>query len=240
MNRSELTPAMEDYLKTAYLLRERGDEVTVLALSSALEVTAPSVTNMVKKLAGLGLVRHTPYKNIDLTPGGEAVALEVVRHHRLLELYLTEFLGMSWETVHAEADRLEHHISEDLEERLAARLGQPDRDPHGDPIPARDLTMPAQEFRRLSELAPGEQGTVVRLRDQQPGLLQYLGVLGLVPGASVRLEAVAPFGGVTTIRVGAGDGVAHTIAGEIAACVLVRPLGSSRATVPMPFELGSL
>src|SRR5260370_4659150 len=116
MSRDDLTPAMEDYLKAAYLLRDRGEEVTVLALSSALSVSAPSVTNMVKKLAALGLVQHTPYRNIGLTPAGEAVALEVVRHHRLLELYLTEFLGMPWETVHAEADRLEHHISEELEQ----------------------------------------------------------------------------------------------------------------------------
>ncbi len=229
MNRADLTPAMEDYLKTAYLLRERGEAVTVLALSGALEVTAPSVTNMVKRLAGLGLLRHTPYKNIGLTPAGEAMALEVVRHHRLLELYLTEFLGMSWETVHAEADRLEHYISEDLEERLADRLGQPDRDPHGDPIPSRDLTVPAQEFRLLADLAPGEAGTVVRLRDQQPGLLQYLGLLGLVPGASVRLEGVAPFGGVSTIRVGPSPGITHVIGGEIAGCVLVRPTGAALA-----------
>ncbi len=223
MRRDDLTPAMEDYLKAAYLLRDRGEEVTVLALSSALNVSAPSVTNMVKKLAALGLVQHTPYRNIGLTPAGEAVALEVVRHHRLLELYLTEFLGMPWETVHAEADRLEHHISEELEERLAARLGQPDRDPHGDPIPTRNLTVPAQDLCRISDLQPGASGVVARLRDQQPGLLHYLGVLGLVPGALVTLVAVAPYGGVTTIRVGSGDGITHTIAGEIAACVLVTP-----------------
>ena len=221
MRRSELTPAMEDYLKAAYLARERGDEITVQGLSHALEVTAPSVTGMVKKLAALGLLQHQPYQAIALTPAGEVVALEVVRHHRLLELYLAEFLGMPWEQVHAEADRLEHHISEELEERIAQRLGHPDVDPHGDPIPSRDLTVPTRALRRLCDLPPGSPAAIARIADQQPGLLQYLGLLGLVPGAAVCLLGVAPYGGVVTLRVGAEPGATHAIAGELAARVLV-------------------
>jgi DtxR family Mn-dependent transcriptional regulator len=222
MSRTDLTPAMEDYLKGAYLLRERGEEITVLALAEAHKVTAPSVTGMVKRLASMGLVEHSPYKSIMLTPAGEAVALEIVRHHRLLELYLAEFLGMAWDEVHAEADRLEHHISEDLEERIADRLGQPATDPHGDPIPTRDLTLPERELGRLTSLAPGTQATVARISDQKAGLLHYLGTLGLVPGAPLTVVGVAPYGGVVSVRLGE-DGPTHAIAAELAETILVLP-----------------
>jgi DtxR family Mn-dependent transcriptional regulator len=222
MSREDLTPAMEDYLKGAYLLRERGEEITVLALAEAHNVSPPSVTGMIKRLAALGLVEHTPYKLIALTPAGEAVALEIVRHHRLLELYLAEFLGMAWDEVHAEADRLEHHISEDLEERIADRLGQPATDPHGDPIPTRELTLPERDLRRLSVLAPGERATVARISDQETGLLHYLGTLGLVPGAAATVVGVAPYGGVVTVRLGE-DGPFHAVAAEVAAKILVLP-----------------
>jgi DtxR family Mn-dependent transcriptional regulator len=222
VSREALTPAMEDYLKGAYLLRERGEEITVLALAEAHNVTAPSVTGMIKRLATMGLVEHAPYKSILLTPAGEAVALEIVRHHRLLELYLAEFLGMAWDEVHAEADRLEHHISEDLEERIADRLGQPATDPHGDPIPARDLTLPERDLGRLTALAPGDRATIARIGDQQAGLLHYLGTLGLVPGVALTMVGVAPYGGVVSVRLGA-DGPVHAIAAEIAAKILVLP-----------------
>ncbi|MDB5078065.1 MAG: FeoA family protein [Chloroflexi bacterium] len=223
MIRKDLTPAMEDYLKGAYLLRERGEDITVLALAEALKVTPPSVTGMVKRLAGLGLIEHTPYRLIELTPAGTAVALEIVRHHRLLELYLAEFLGMAWDEVHSEADRLEHHISEDLEERIAERLGQPAIDPHGDPIPARDLTLPERDLVRLSALRPGVQATIARVSNQEPGLLHYLGTLGMVPGAVVTFVEVAPYGNVVTVKVGAGKGAVHSIAGEVASRVLTMP-----------------
>jgi DtxR family Mn-dependent transcriptional regulator len=192
---------MEDYLKSAYLLRERGDEVSVHALASALGVSAPSVTGMMKRLATVGLVEHTPYRTISLTPAGEAVALEVVRHHRLLELYLSEFLGVPWDEVHAEADRLEHHISEDLEERIATRLGNPEADPHGDPIPARDGSMPPDGGVRLSALPVGASATVLRVPNGDPELLKYLRTLGLVPGAVVEVEARAPYDCVVTLRI---------------------------------------
>lgn len=219
MTRRDLTPAMEDYLKMAYLLGEQG-EVTVLGLAQALAVASPSVTGMVKRLAGLGLLHHEKYGCIGITPAGTAVALEIVRHHRLIELYLTEFLGMPWEEVHAEADRLEHHISEDLEERIAERLGQPTRDPHGDPIPHRDGTLDRGDDVPLSVLTEGAQGTVVRVPDGEPALLQYLATLGLVPGVVVTVEAVAPFGNVRTLRVGV---TSHAVGGAVVQRVWVSP-----------------
>jgi DtxR family transcriptional regulator, Mn-dependent transcriptional regulator len=223
MRGSAVTPAMEDYLKAAYLLREQGEEISVLGLARSLAVASSSVTGMVKRLAALGLLHHERYRHIVLTPAGEAVALEIVRHHRLLELYLAEFLDVPWDEVHAEADRLEHHISEELEERIAARLSQAVLDPHGDPIPTRELTVPVRELQRLSDLAPGEQGVVERIADQEPHLLQYLGTVGLVPGAPVGVVAVTPYAGVVTVRVGAEGGRTHMIATELAGRLLVAP-----------------
>lgn len=217
---------MEDYLKAAYLLYERGEEITVLALAQALSVTPPSVTGMVKRLASLGLLHHKPYQDLALTPAGEMVALEIVRHHRLLELYLAEFLGMPWEEVHAEADRLEHHISENLEERIAERLGQPAFDPHGDPIPTRELVLPAREVLRLPQLAPGTPAIIARIEQQERALLQYLESLGLVPGALITLVSVSPYGGVVTVRLGPPAAPEHptqAIGEELAARILVSP-----------------
>ena len=139
----KLSPPIEDYLKTIYLLREREGTATTTAIAAALEVTPASVTGMIKKLAELKLVRHTPYQGVELTKSGEKIALEMVRHHRLLELFLMEALGYTWDEVHAEAHMLEHVISEEFEERMAARLGYPTVDPHGDPIPTKDGTVAA-------------------------------------------------------------------------------------------------
>jgi DtxR family Mn-dependent transcriptional regulator len=187
---------------------------------------------MVKRLAGLGLMERSPYKSIALTAAGEAVALEIVRHHRLLELYLAEFLGMPWDEVHAEADRLEHHISEDLEERIAERLGQPLTDPHGDLIPRRDLTLPERRLVDLASLSAGAEAVVARINDQHAGLLQYLGTLGLVPGAHVSVVCLSDFGGVVTIKVGCGEGFTHTIARDVAAKVAVVPSGADVLVTP--------
>lgn len=230
MERGKITPAMEDYLKGVYLLRERGEMVTGLALAQLLGVKPPSVTGMVKRLAALGMLRYTSYHPIDLTTLGEAVALEIVRHHRLLELYLAEFLGMPWEDVHAEADRLEHHISEELEERIAARLGQPTFDPHGDPIPSRELVVPARAVSRLTALQVGHRWQIARIERQQPDVLQYLESLGLVPGAAVRVLQISPFGGVVTLAVRAGDGTELTqaIGLELAEHILAAPLPGER------------
>jgi len=147
-------------------------------------------------------VQHTPYQGVMLTPAGERIALEVIRHHRLLELYLVEALGYSWDEVHEEAERLEHHISEKLEARIAEHLGNPAFDPHGDPIPTIEGTLPASAGTRLADLAVSEQGRIVRVRDQSGERLRYLADLGLVPGARVEVTASAPFDGPLTIRLG--------------------------------------
>ncbi|GAC1428408.1 MAG: metal-dependent transcriptional regulator [Chloroflexota bacterium] len=218
MRRRDLTPAMEDYLKAIYLLGEQGD-VTVMGLAQALAVASPSVTGMVKRLSTVGLLHHQKYGGIGLTEAGEAVALEIVRHHRLLELYLTKVLGMPWEDVHAEADRLEHHISEDLEERIAAHLGQPTRDPHGDPIPHRDGSMDRGSDLPLSAVPAGAGCTVVRVPDGEPALLRYLAGLGLVPGAAVVVDGVTPYDDVRTLRI---EEARHAVGGALAQRVQVK------------------
>ena len=214
---SRPSPAVEDYAKAIYSLeRSGGGAVTTSDLASRLGVSAASASGMVRRLGEMGLVEHEPYRGVVLTPKGEAIALEILRHHRLLELYLVEQLGMSWEEVHAEADRLEHVISEGLEDRIAAALGQPDRDPHGDPIPARDGTLPADPSRRLADAAPGAEVEILRVSDRDPRLLRYLAERGLVPGASARVAAVDELAGVITLDVGGADcTLALATAGEI-------------------------
>jgi len=175
---------------------------------------------MVKRLVALGLMTHQPYQAVALTAGGEAVALEVVRHHRLLELYLAEFLGVPWEAVHAEADRLEHHISEELEDRIADRLGQPSFDPHGDPIPTRDLVLPARALHPLADLVPGTGARVARVAQQEPATLRYLETIGLRPGALITLVSAVRSAGVVTLEVA---GAQHTIGVELAGRILVAP-----------------
>lgn len=200
-----ISHAMEDYLKAIHQIAEAsgGAPVQTQALADRLEVSTASVTGMVKKLDQVGLVEHAPYRGVVLTPTGEQVALEILRHHRLLELYLVEQLGMSWEEVHAEADRLEHVISEGLEDRIAAALGQPDRDPHGDPIPARDGTVPSDPWQPLATAPTGTDVEILRVSDRDPRLLQYLAERGLTPGAIAHVDEVDALAGVITLRVGA-------------------------------------
>ncbi len=171
----EISAAMEDYLKAIHQIgATTGGAVTTQALADRLHVSTASVTGMIKKLDSLRLVEHEPYHGVVLTPRGQAVALEVLRHHRLLELFLVEQLGVPWEEVHAEAERLEHHISEGLEERIAAKLGQPSHDPHGDPIPARDGSMIDIPARPLAACDVGSQARITRVSDRSTALLQYL------------------------------------------------------------------
>ena len=187
-----LSDAIQDYLKEIYKLRAETGKVTTTGLAKRLHVSPASVSAMVKKLAALGLAEHVPYRGVDLTPAGERVALEVVRHHRLLELYLAQTLGIAVEDVHAEADKLEHVLSEELEARIDRALGYPTHDPHGDPIPDADLQMQAEhEVRPLSALAPGESGTVRRVPDDDK-LLPKLSVLGLVPGRRIAVKKLRP------------------------------------------------
>src|SRR5574341_1252571 len=197
-----LSQAVQDYLKTIYKLQEQGGAVSTSALAEAMGVAAASATGMVKKLAGLKLARHNPYQGVVLTKAGEKMALEVIRHHRLLELYLAEALGYSWDKVHAEAERLEHVISEEFEEKIFEALGRPTRDPHGDPIPAKDGTMAGVSHDRLSDMEPGATGVIRRVSDRSAEMLRYLALRGMVPDATVEVMEKAPFNGPITVKMG--------------------------------------
>jgi DtxR family Mn-dependent transcriptional regulator len=216
-----ITPAIEDYLKAIYQLAQEEPDVgpvTGQRLAARLGVAAPSVTNMVKRLSELGLVAHERYRGIALTETGQRIALEVIRHHRLLERYLVEALGYRWDEVHEEAERLEHHISEELEARMAAALGNPTVDPHGDPIPCLDGSMTSAPGPALSELVPGQSAAVQRVSDRDPERLRYLEELGIRPGATLRVLELLPFEGPLRIEV---EGVEHVIGRPLAAVVQV-------------------
>jgi DtxR family Mn-dependent transcriptional regulator len=213
--------AIEDYAKALYALQRRaGGEsgVSTNDLAERLHVTPASVSAMLKKLAERGLVVHERYRGALLTPEGERVALEVLRHHRLLELYLAEQLGVPWDRVHEEAEALEHVISEDLEARIAAKLGNPTHDPHGDPIPDADLVMHEGETRSLAELEPGARGRFVRISDSDPAMLRYLDDRGVQLGDALEVVDRQPFGGPLTVRFGA---TRHVLGGGLAAAMRV-------------------
>ena len=212
----ELTVAVQDYLKAIYALESEGERVTASALAARMTVSAPSVTAMTKRLAELGLVERAPYRGVVLTEQGRRGALEVLRHHRLLERYLVDRLGLSLDQVHAEAELLEHALSEELEAKIDAELGFPTHDPHGDPIPDRELRLDHAPGRTLADLEPGEPASVARVPDGDPELLRYLSELGLVPGSGVEVVAQAPFGGPVTVRTERGE---HAISRELAARV---------------------
>jgi len=214
----KLSPPIEDYLKTVYLLREREGAATTTGIAAALEVTPASVTGMIKKLAELKLVRHTPYQGVELTKSGEKIALEMVRHHRLLELFLYEALGYSWDEVHAEADALEHVISEEFEERIAARLGNPTVDPHGDPIPSKDGTIAVVKERALFTMQTGESAQITHINDSNSEMLRYAASLGLTPTTRLTLLEVEPFGGSLRVKIGKTE---KSIGRELAAQVFV-------------------
>jgi len=186
--RPELSESQEDYLKQIFLLGGDGDRVSTQALARRLRVKPASVTEMVGRLAQLGLVEHAPYRGVRLTDAGRRVALEMLRHHRLLETFLVEALGYSWDQVHEEAERLEHVISERFEERIAEAMGHPTHDPHGDPIPTPDLSLPNGDASvPLQDLPVGFRGTLVRVGAQDPDNLNLLRRLGLLPGSTVEV-----------------------------------------------------
>jgi DtxR family Mn-dependent transcriptional regulator len=199
---ARVTPAIEDYLKAIYTIQQQEGVVSTSMLGEQRGFKPGSVTGMIKKLAEMNLVQHTPYQGVQLTPAGERIALEVIRHHRLLELYLVEALGYSWDEVHDEAEKLEHHISEKLEARIAAHLGHPDVDPHGDPIPTLEGHLPATADLHLADLPVGTPARIVRVRDQGADRLRYLADLGLIPGATVEVTECAPFDGPVSLRIG--------------------------------------
>ncbi len=205
--------AVEDYVKTIYSLSGAGRPVATNDLAERLGVTPASVSAMLRKLAELGLADHVPYKGVRLTADGERLALEVTRHHRLLELYLAEHLGVPWDRVHQEADALEHVISADLEARIAAKLGHPTHDPHGAPIPTAELRVDEERTDVLSQLQVGARGTFARISDGDPEMLRYLDAQGIRLGDDVRVTSRQPFGGPTTVSIG---GAEHTIGGGLA------------------------
>lgn len=213
-----LSEAVQDYLKTIYKLQEQGGAVSTSALAEAMGVAAASATGMVKKLAGLKLARHSPYQGVVLTKAGQKMALEVIRHHRLLELYLAEALGYSWDKVHEEAERLEHVISEEFEEKIFEALGRPTRDPHGDPIPTKEGMLVAGSHERLSEMEPGATGVIRRVSDRNAEMLRYLAVRGLVPDATVQVVEKAPFNGPITVKTGE---TAHVLGRDLASHIHV-------------------
>ena len=216
----QISPAVEDYTKAIYALQERGDgcAVTTNALAERLGVTPASASAMVKKLAGMGLVSHVPYKGVELTAKGSAIALEVIRHHRLLEAYLSESLGVPWDRVHDEAEVLEHVLSEELEELIADKLGNPTHDPHGDPIPTRDGLMPDEPTVSLQTLATGDCGRFVRISDADPEMLRYLAARGIAPGDGFEVIDKQPFDGPVFARFA---GEVHVLGGTLARAMRV-------------------
>jgi DtxR family Mn-dependent transcriptional regulator len=216
-----LSAVMEDYIKAIYSIEnETGERVSTSEIADYLDVTPPTVSSMIKKLEERGLVDREEYRGVTLTEEGEVVALEILRHHRLLESFLTEALDYDWADVHEEADRLEHHVSDQLTDRIAEVLGHPVSDPHGDPIPDRDLQLPdAEETARLSAASEGDRVVVRRIRHQGDEELRYLAAAGVEPGKELRVVDVAPFGMVTVET----DGGEQSLPEEIARLIETVP-----------------
>ena len=215
----ETSSAIEDYAKAIYALEERGEgAVSTNALAERLGVTAGSASGMVKRLDEMGLVTHVPYRGVQLTPAGVRLALEVIRHHRLLELYLAKALDVPWDRVHEEAEVLEHVLSEQLEELIAMKLGDPAFDPHGDPIPTRDLEMPERDSVPLQSLRSGQAGTFVRVSDSDPEMLRYLSERGISPGDRFEVVDKQPFDGPLFLSFGEHT---HVIGGALARAMRV-------------------
>ena len=223
------TPAVEDYSKAIFSLESRGEEpVSTTALADRLGITSGSVSAMLKRLDELGLINHVPYRGVRLTDDGRRIALEVIRHHRLLESYLAEALGMPWDRVHAEAEVLEHVLSEDLEALIAAKLGHPAVDPHGDPIPTAELELNEPLTHDMESMMPGDEGLFVRVSDSDPGMLRYLADRGISPGERFLVRERQPFGGPLFVIFGERE---HAIGGELAGAMRVQvdgPPGRAR------------
>ncbi|GAB4478364.1 MAG: metal-dependent transcriptional regulator [Anaerolineae bacterium] len=213
------TRGREDYLKTIYTLQRTSSPVRTTDIARALGVEPASVTGVIKRLAELDLLEYAPYKGVTLTDKGLKVALEVIRSHRLIELYLVEALGYTWDEVHEEAERLEHAVSPRFIARIEAALGYPETDPHGAPIPTEDGTIRPRSENPLSSLKVSESGTITRVTDEDPGLLRYLDSLGIRPGEQVTVLSVAPYGGPIQLLVGEAE---HNIGREAAMQIFVR------------------
>ncbi len=210
----------ENYAKAIYELQAREPEgVGTSAVAQRLGVTPASASGMLRRLADEGVVEYAPYHGARLTPEGERIALEVIRHHRLIELFLAEVLGMPWDRVHEEAEVLEHHISEELEELIAAKLGEPDLDPHGDPIPDRDLAITVDDSVSLTDLNPGEEGVFTRVSDSDASMLRYLAEQSIQPGATLTVKSREPFGGPVIVEIADRT---HPLGAELAESMRVR------------------
>lgn len=218
----ELAPRISDCLKVIFTMQDRRQKVTTSAVSEQLGVSDATVTMLFKDFAEAGWVEHVPYRGVRLTSIGERKAMEVIRHHRLLELYLARELGYSWDKVHAEADKLEHVISEEFEDKVDALLGYPTVDPHGDPIPSKDGIIAARKGCTLTQLKDGQTALILRINDQNPEKLCYLGQLGLYPETSIQMLSRAPFGGPIRILVGEKPHqVEHMLGVELAEQIIV-------------------
>jgi DtxR family Mn-dependent transcriptional regulator len=226
--------AIEDYCKAIYTLESRHDEaVSTNALAERLSLTTGSVSGMLKKLDESGLITHVPYRGVRLTDRGRRVALEVIRHHRLLELFLTETLQMPWDRVHDEAEVLEHFLSDELEDLIAAKLGHPTIDPHGDPIPNAELELREHATHSLDALKPGDEGTFVRISDADPEMLRYLSDQGIRPGGAVRVLERQPFGGPLLVSV---DGRRHALGGELVRAMRIELRAAAHPSARTPRE----
>jgi DtxR family Mn-dependent transcriptional regulator len=202
--KQKLTISIQDYLKTIYELTENGESASTNALAQKMKISAPSVTGMIQKLASSrpALVEYQKHQGATLTKDGRKAALEVIRHHRLIEAWLVQTLGYSWDEVHEEAERLEHVISEDFERRIAMAMGHPTRDPHGELIPTAELVMPEDTSTPLSSMRPNQTGTVQCVKAADTELLRYLESLGLVPDAEIEVRDYSPFDHNLTVKVG--------------------------------------
>jgi len=220
---TKTSQAAEDYLKAIYKLTRGVERASTNAIAELMEVTPASATGMIQKLAGEQppLLNYEKHRGAALTQAGEHIALEIIRHHRLLETFLQEKLGYTWDEVHAEADRLEHVISEELEERIAQTLGNPHYDPHGDPIPNREFHLPKQSSTSLAELHPGDQATVVRINTDNPDLLRYLASIGLSLQSRVMVMDVSPFDGNTGLKI-AGKDSSYTLGSRVTDKIFVK------------------
>jgi len=221
------TSAVEDYLKAIYQLSVEGERVSNSAIADRLGIAAASVTDMLKRLGEAGLVEHVPYRGVTLTAAGAETAVRMIRRHRVLEAFLVERLGYTWDEVHEEAERLEHAASDELIDRMARELGEPREDPHGHPIPARGCAFLEEPLPTLAELEEGRQAVLRRVTHEDPEALRYLAGLGLVPGARLTVQERAPFGGPLRLTV---EGEARLLGRELSRVLEIEPLDEVTAT----------